>query len=104
MDPGERVQGAAVREVNEETGLNVRVTGLVGIYSDPQHRHLTYPDSGNFRLIDIVVRAQILGGRLRVSSESFEVRFFGEGALPELLPRAVEPIQDALKGLEGVVS
>ena len=35
MDLGESVGQAVVREVREETGLEVQPTGLVGIYSDP---------------------------------------------------------------------
>ncbi len=34
VDRGERVEDAAVRETLEETGLHVRLTGLVGLYSD----------------------------------------------------------------------
>lgn len=104
LDSGERVEQAAVREVKEETGLAVQITGLVGIYSDPRHRLLTYPDTGASRLIDVVVRAEVLGGTLRVSPESFEVKFFEEDLLPELLPRAVQPIRDALMGRAGVIS
>jgi 8-oxo-dGTP diphosphatase len=34
-DVGERVEGAAVREAREETGLDVTLRALLGIYSDP---------------------------------------------------------------------
>ena len=37
MDLGESIADAAVREVAEETGLTVELTGLVGIYTDPGH-------------------------------------------------------------------
>lgn len=37
MDLGESIRDAAVREVEEETGVRVEVTGLVGIYTDPGH-------------------------------------------------------------------
>lgn len=36
-DFGESIEETAVREVREETGLDVEAAGLVGIYSDPRH-------------------------------------------------------------------
>lgn len=35
VDVGERVEHAAVREAQEEVGLDVRLKALLGIYSDP---------------------------------------------------------------------
>lgn len=34
---GEGITQTVVREVREETGIDVEVTGLVGIYTDPGH-------------------------------------------------------------------
>lgn len=43
MELGESIRDAVVREVEEETGVRVEVTGLVGIYTDPGHV-MTYDD------------------------------------------------------------
>ncbi|WP_026454783.1 NUDIX hydrolase [Saccharomonospora iraqiensis] len=42
-DPGESIIDTAIREVKEETGLDIEVTGLVGTYTNPNHR-MAYPD------------------------------------------------------------
>jgi len=35
LELGESIVECAVREVREETGLEVEITGLVGVYTDP---------------------------------------------------------------------
>jgi len=42
MDIGESIREAVIREVKEETTLDVEPTGVVGIYSDPGHV-IAYP-------------------------------------------------------------
>ncbi|MEU1305161.1 NUDIX domain-containing protein [Streptomyces shenzhenensis] len=37
MEMTDSLPGTAVREVKEETGLDVEITGLVGTYTDPRH-------------------------------------------------------------------
>jgi ADP-ribose pyrophosphatase YjhB (NUDIX family) len=105
VEPGESVTDTAVREVFEETGYKVEVTRLIGIYSDPEDRILTYPDNGDIRhLVDIVLEARIVGGELTVSGESVAMEFFDEGSLPdEIVPPAVAPIRDYCREVDCVI-
>ncbi|MEQ4197494.1 MULTISPECIES: NUDIX domain-containing protein [Streptomyces] len=73
-DIGERVADTVVREVEEETGIRVQVEGLVGLYTDPDHV-LEYDDGEVRQQFSICFRARPVGGRLRTSSESKEVRW-----------------------------
>jgi ADP-ribose pyrophosphatase YjhB (NUDIX family) len=80
---GETVAGAAVREVKEETGVDVQVTGLIGVYSDPEHV-IAYDDGEVRQEFSLCFRAISLGGDLRTSQESKEVRWIDQPILPEL--------------------
>ena len=105
VEQGESLVEAAVREVREETGLAVEVTHLIGVYSDPRGRIVTYPDNGDVvQLIDVIVGARVLSGSLLCSPESEEVRFFTPAQLPEeIVPPARQPIADAFAGQRGVL-
>lgn len=72
QDIGETVVQAVVRETEEETGITVEVTSLVGIYSDPRHV-IAYDDGEVRQEFSICFRARPLAGEPRTSSESKEV-------------------------------
>jgi 8-oxo-dGTP pyrophosphatase MutT (NUDIX family) len=105
VEPGESLVEAAVREVVEETGLTVEITHLIGVYSNPIGRIVTYPDNGDVvQLIDVIVEARVLSGSLICSQESEEVRFFSSSQLPEeIVPPARQPIADVFEGQRGVL-
>ncbi|MFE3071992.1 NUDIX hydrolase [Streptomyces sp. NPDC059247] len=83
MDMGESLPGAAVREVREETGLEVEITGLVGTYTDPRHI-IAYSDGEVRRQFNVCFRARVVGGSPAVSDESTEVRFVDPDDLADL--------------------
>ena len=105
IEPGESVIEAAIREVHEETGLLVNITRLIGVYSEPTDRIVTFLDNGDVvHLVDILLEATIISGELSCSSESEEVRFFDPAAFPaDIVPPARMPLHDTLKGLTGTI-
>ncbi|MFK8908847.1 NUDIX domain-containing protein [Streptomyces sp. YS-3] len=74
MDIGDSLPGTAVREVKEETGLDVEITGLVGTYTDPRHV-IEYSDGEVRRQFAVVFTARVVGGELALSDESTELRY-----------------------------
>jgi ADP-ribose pyrophosphatase YjhB (NUDIX family) len=82
-DIGERISDTAVREVEEETGIKVEVDSIVGLYTDPEHV-LAYDDGEVRQQFSICFRAHPVGGSLRTSSESKEVRWVDPANLDDL--------------------
>jgi 8-oxo-dGTP pyrophosphatase MutT (NUDIX family) len=83
MNVGERLHEAAIREVREETGIDVEVTGIVGIYSDPRHV-IAYDDGEVRQQFNVCFAARPLGGTLRPSHESRAVRWVPVDQLADL--------------------
>jgi ADP-ribose pyrophosphatase YjhB (NUDIX family) len=75
VDAGETVAEACQREVMEETGLEVKVLRLIGIYSDPD-RLVVYPDGNKVHIVGISFEAQVIGGALGLSDETTEAGYF----------------------------
>jgi ADP-ribose pyrophosphatase YjhB (NUDIX family) len=83
MDIGETFAESALREVKEETGFDVRIDRIVGIYSDPGHV-FAYDDGEVRQEFSICLACSIVGGELAVSDESTDVRFFRPGEIQDL--------------------
>ena len=88
MDLGETIGQTAVREVREETGLDVKIDGIVGVYSDPRHI-IEYSDGE--------VRQQSTSASLRDCSAARYARATSQqrlhGSLPNLW-KAADPRHD----------
>ncbi|MDD7920983.1 NUDIX hydrolase [Actinomycetospora callitridis] len=80
---GETVRQAGVRETYEETGLEVEVTGIVGIYSDPRHV-IAYDDGEVRQEYSVCLRARATGGELATSDESRRVCWIDPGEVDQL--------------------
>src|SRR5688572_304128 len=71
---GESIAETVAREVQEETGYDVRVTGLSGTYTNPGHV-MAYEDGEVRQQFSIAFTAELVGGQARTSSESKRVEW-----------------------------
>lgn len=94
MEHGESVEQAAVREAKEETGLDVRLTRLVGVYSKPAQNALA-----------VCFEAEVVGGSIQeATDEIVECGYFRPEALPEPIRGHLrERIADWRQGLPHAV-
>jgi len=84
LEMTESVQDAVLREVKEETGLDVMGYRLFGIFSDPS-RIIEYPDGNIIRSITVAFRAEIDPNQeMQISDESLELRYFSKAELRTL--------------------
>lgn len=71
-DIGESIEQTAIREVKEETGLDVEVTGLVGIYTNPAHV-VAFTDGEVRQQFSLCFTTRLLGGKLAIDHESTDI-------------------------------
>ncbi|WP_134663787.1 NUDIX hydrolase [Amycolatopsis sp. CFH S0078] len=83
LELGETLAEATVREVREETGINCRITGVIGLYSNPKHV-IKYDDGEIRQEFSICFRGEVLGGELQTSTESSEVIWVDSTVLDSL--------------------
>jgi 8-oxo-dGTP diphosphatase len=69
---------AARREAREETGLEVQLTRLLGIFVD------RYGEGADYTF-NVYYRARVVGGTLAPADDAAEARWFAPGALPAAL-------------------
>lgn len=84
IDPGETPAQAVVREVREETGLDVRPTRIAGVFGGEAFRHV-YPNGDAAEFTVIVFDCTVVGGSLHpLDDESLELAYFAAERLPPL--------------------
>ena len=96
VEIGESVTDAAIREVREETGLEVTVRRLVGVYSDPAMQVVRYPDGNVWHYVNVCFECVVRGGTLTTCDETLSLRWVAPARLPRtLLPNHRIRIRDA---------
>lgn len=74
MEYAEEPVQTARRETREETGLDVAVEALIGAYPGT--------DDPRVRVVLLVYRARLLGGRMRAGDDADDIGVFGLDSLP----------------------
>ncbi len=81
LEMDETYEEAALREIREETGLEVRLDSFLGIY----HNHNMVWSNGDVaHVISAYYTATIVSGEPRIDEESYELLFFGKEEIPGL--------------------
>jgi ADP-ribose pyrophosphatase YjhB (NUDIX family) len=70
VEPHESPEETAVREMREETGLEVRVASLVGVFREPAGLTRAHP------IVSVLYRCEVVGGRLAPSDEAKQVSYW----------------------------
>ena len=104
MDAGESAAETCVREVMEETGLEVRLTKLVGVYTSPDIL-IEYRDGNKIHPVTFSFEAEITGGELGLSNETIAFGWYtvAEIEAMDTLEHHLTRIHDAVKNLPEAV-
>lgn len=91
LEKGEDPWDTVVREVKEETGLDVEVVKLLGVYTKPDQDDIVF----NFK-------CQRINDSLRLNKEARDLRYFKPEDIPSnTLPRHIERVHDYFENTEG---
>lgn len=95
LELGESVEEALKREVLEETGLEVTLNKLLGIYSKYEDY---YPNGDEAQTITFFFELSIKGGKLSCSNEeTLELKYFSLNAVPRLVNKQQNDFLNDLK-------
>ena len=84
FEKNETPWGCVVREVKEETGLDIKVSRLVGVYAKPYKNEIIF-----------VFVCNVTGGELTLNEEARELKYFALENLPKnTIPKHVERIKN----------
>jgi ADP-ribose pyrophosphatase YjhB (NUDIX family) len=99
MESGESVIETCMREVLEETGLEVRIVRLLGVYSSP-HRLVEYADGNRYQIVALNFEAEAVGGSLTTSDETTDCGYFTAEEIwrMDVMETHVERLKDLFSG------
>jgi 8-oxo-dGTP diphosphatase len=91
MEANELPEVAALREAKEETGLDMKIVSLLGIYSD------RYGEGGDYTL-NLHYIADIIGGEMKAMDDVAELEWVDIDDVP--LDEGFQNTQDGLRDLK----
>lgn len=99
MESGESASETCEREVFEETGLTVRATRLLGVYSNPDQL-VIYKDGNKAFFVVLNFEVQVLEGEVGLSDETTDVGWFTLKDMESMPIHANHKIrvEDAMRG------
>ena len=101
MEMDETYEACAKREIYEETGLIVELEYLIGIY---HNFNVEWPSLDKAHVIVACYKCNIVGGNLKLDSESKEYGWFSLDSLPKLWAKDhIEAINDFKAGLKNQI-
>lgn len=87
LEENETIEACAVREIEEETGLDVHSIEAIGLSSNPAQESVIYPNGDQVQYFTVVFYTNDWSGTLRqFTDETTEARFFPKDQLPPLPP------------------
>lgn len=90
VEYGEKTEDAVIREVFEETGLRVKITQLLGVYSEPGR-------DPRGHTVTVAYLLEQIGGTVLAGDDAGDVKFFKVDELPALAFDHAQIVMDAFK-------
>lgn len=86
LEDFESPKNAVIREIKEETGLNVEISKLLGVYNKENKNDIVFS-----------FLCKVVGGEITLNDEADKIEYFEIDKLPtNTVPKQVERIKDAI--------
>lgn len=93
VEQGEAPWEACVREVKEETGLDVEISRMIGTYSKPDKNEIVFS-----------FECKIISGKITLNEEARDIRYFDIDKIPtNTIKKQVERIKDYAKNSNDLI-